>query len=234
VINFTLTEWYTNSMTSPHKKIRPFSQPRAYKKGANVFFQGEAPRRGVMVSDGIIRSYTITTSGEERTIAFFTKGDILPLSWLMGTTSNSLFYYEAVTDVRTLQFSREDFETHVLKDPEALLSMFHTLSTDHTAAMLRVNGLEQSRAEEKVAFTLYYLVFRYGTKPDNDSFHTIDIPLKHNLIAGLVGLSRESTTKILLNLQKQGVIKYSGSSYKVCKDTLENYIGEDAFRDVTL
>ncbi len=220
-------------MTSPSKKIRPYASPRAYKKGANIFFQGEAPRKGVMVSDGIIRSYTITTSGEERTIAFFIKDDILPLSWLMGTTSNSLFYYEAVTDVRTLQFSREDFEAQVLKDPEALLSMFHTLSTDHTAAMLRTNGLAQSRAEEKVAFTLYYLVFRYGIK-DDDVFHTINIPLKHSLIAGLVGLSRESATKILLKLQKQGIIKYSGTQYKVCKDMLENYIGEDAFRDVTL
>lgn len=221
-------------MQSPTEKIKPYSQIRAYKKGANVFFQGEAPRRGVMVSDGIIRSYSITTSGEERTIAFFTKNDILPLSWLMGTTSNSLFYYEAVSDVRTLQFSREDFTKHVLNDPVTLLTMFDTLSRDHTAAMLRINGLEQSRAEEKIAFTLYYLVFRYGSVHKGESHHTIDIPLRHATIAGLVGLSRESTTKILGHLQKQGIIDYKGTTYKVDKARLENHIGEDAFRDVSI
>ena len=221
-------------MSTLVQNLKPYSQIRSFKKGANIFFQGEVPRKGVMVSDGIIRSYTITTSGEERTIAFFIRNDILPLSWLMGTTSTSLFYYEALTDVRTLHFSREDFESHVLDEPTVVKSMFKTLSEDHTAAMLRINGLEQSRAEDKVAFTLYYLMFRYGTKSDKETMHTIQIPLKHNLIAGLVGLSRENTTKILVSLQKKLVIEYAGTTYKVDREKLENHIGEDSFKEVIL
>ncbi len=219
-------------MQSPTDRIKPYAQLRAFKKGANIFFQGEAPRRGVMVADGVVRSYTITTSGEERTIAFFTKDDILPLSWLMETTTTSLFYYEAVSDVRTFQFTRDDFKEHVLGNQETLMALFSTLSRDHTAAMLRINGLEQSRAEEKVAFTLYYLVFRYGAKIGNDTLHTIGITLRHATIASLVGLSRESTTKILGNLQKQGIIDYKSGTYRVNKELLEGHIGEDAFRDV--
>lgn len=187
-----------------------------------------------MVADGVVRSYTITTSGDEKTVAFYTRDDILPLSWLMGTTTNSLFYYEAVSDVRTLHFSREDFQTQVLGDPQALLSLFDTLSRDHTAAMLHINGLAQSRAEEKVAFTLYYLVFRYGAPAAESRFQIINIPLRHAMIAGLVGLSRESITKILGKLQKQGIIAYSGDTYRVDKTALETHIGEDAFRDVAL
>lgn len=221
-------------MQSASEKIKPYSQIRAYKKGANIFFQGEAPRRGVMITDGIIRSYSITSSGEERTIAFFTKDDILPLSWLMQTTTTSLFYYEAVSDVRTIQFTREDFTKYVLNTPDSLKLLFDTLTKDHTAAMLRVNGLAQSRAEDKVAFTLYYLLFRYGDKPANDAFHTIKIPLRHTIIAGLVGLSRESTTKILGSLQRQEIIDYQHGIYRVHKERLELHIGEDAFRDVTL
>jgi len=221
-------------MQSPTEKIKPYSQLKAYKKGANIFFQGEAPRKGVMVADGVVRSYSITTSGEERTIAFFTKDDILPLSWLMESTTTSLFYYEAVSDVRTFQFSRDDFKKQILEDKTALLAMFNTLSKDHTAAMLRINGLEQSRAEEKVAFTLYYLVFRYGKLSSTSALHEINIQLRHATIAGLVGLSRESTTKILGKLQKQNIIAYKKGIYSVNKTLLENYIGEDSFRDVTL
>ena len=220
-------------MQSPTDKIKPFAQPKAFKKGANIFFQGEVPRKGVMVSDGVVRSYTITTSGEERTIAFFTRDDILPLSWLMETTTTSLFYYEAVSDVRILQFNREDFQKQILGDKDALFAMFQTLSKDHTAAMLRINGLEQSRAEEKVAFTLYYLVFRYGKPSPISGLHDINITLRHATIAGLVGLSRESTTKILVKLQKLDIISYKKGIYSVNKMLLENHIGEDAFRDVT-
>lgn len=221
-------------MPSASEEIRQHATPRSYKKGANIFFQGEAPRRGAMISDGIVRSYAITTSGEERTVAFYTKDDIMPLSWLMGATTTSLFYYEAVTDVRLLQFTHEDFSTYVLRNHSALTSLFETMSKDHTAAMLRINGLAQSRAEDKVAFTLYYLVFRYGTTTQGTTMQTIGIPLRHTMIAGLVGLSRESTTKILGKLQKKGIIAYEGSQYQVDKEALENHIGEDAFRDVTL
>lgn len=225
---------YTNSMQSPSVRIKPFSQLKAYKKGANIFFQGEVPRRGVMVADGVIRAYTIATSGEERTISFFTKDDILPISWLMETTSTSLFYYEAVSDVRTLQFTKEDFKDQILMDKDALLGMFDTLSRDYTAAMLRINGLEQSRAEEKVAFTLYYLVFRYGKVATATGLYEIGITLRHSTIASLVGLSRESTTKILGKLQKLSIISYEKGTYCVDKTLLENHIGEDTFRDVTL
>lgn len=220
-------------MHTPSEKIKPYSQLKAYKKGANIFFQGEAPRRGVMVSDGVVRAYTIATSGEERTISFFTKNDILPMSWLMETTSTSLFYYEAVSDVRTLQFTREDFQERILHDKEALLSMFDTLSRDYTASMLRINGLEQSRAEDKVAFTLYYLVFRYGVITKKADVYEIDMTLRHSTIASLVGLSRESTTKILGKLQKLNIIHYQRGTYSVNKALLENHIGEDTFRDVT-
>lgn len=221
-------------MPSPTEKIKPYSQIKAYKRGANIFFQGEVPRRGVMVSDGIIRSYTITSSGDERTVAFFSRNDLLPLSWLMGTTTTSLFYYEAVSDVRTLQFAREDFQAQVLGDKDTLFEMFETITKDQTAAMLRINGLTQSRAEDKVAFTLYYLLFSYGVQEQGETFHTIKLPLRHTTIAGLVGLSRESTTKILGHLQKLGIINYANGTYTVHKEKLESHIGEDAFRDVVL
>lgn len=221
-------------MESPTEKIRPYSHLQAYKKGTTIFFQGESPRKGAMVASGVVRSYAIASSGEEKTIAFFTKDDILPLSWLMGTTRASLFHYEAVSDVHLLQFSRDDFKTYILDDQKALLALFNTLTKDHTAAMLRINGLEQSRAEDKIAFTLYYLVFRYGTKEPEDSLHTIGITLRHATIAGLVGLSRESTTKILGHLQRDGIVFYSQGKYRVNKTLLEQYIGEDVFRDIVL
>lgn len=221
-------------MKSPAERLKPYSHARAYQKGESIFFQGEAPHYGVMITRGFVRSYSITTSGEERTIAFFAEGDILPLSWLLGTTAHSLFYYQAVSDIQTLQFTKDDFQSHVLDDKDALLSLFHTLGRDHTAAMLRINGLEQSHAEDKVAFTLYYLAFRYGKQLPGDAMHTIEMTLRHATIAGLVGLSRERTTKILVHLHKLGIISYKNGIYRVYKDRLENRIGEGVFHDVQL
>ena len=214
-------------------QLRSVAHQRAYKAGTNILFQGEVPRRGMLLTDGVVRAYTIASSGEERTISFYTRGDIIPISWLLDQVPTALFYYEALTDVRLLQFSKPEFEQLVIQDPEALASLFRDIARDYSAAMLRINGLEQSRADEKIAFTLYFLVFRYGKQLEG-SHYKIDLQLRHAVIASLVGLSRESTTKVLRKLQAKHIISYSRGIYTIDKEKLESYIGEDSFRDLEI
>lgn len=206
---------------------------RTYKKGANLLFQGEIPRRGFVVASGAVRAYTISSSGEEQTVGFYTEGDIAPLSWLMDDTTNTLFYYEALSDVRAWLFTKDDFTSHVLEDKDALQALTRKLATDNVASLLRITGLAQSRADEKIAFILYYLLFRYGKLEKNDVY-LIELHLTHATLASLVGLSRESTTKILNSLQSKKVISYERATYSVNKKNLEKYLGEDSFRDLDL
>jgi len=215
------------------KQIKPHSTLRVFKKGSNVFFQGEVPRKAMIVRDGIIRAYTITSSGEERIVALYGKNDILPLSWVLGETSNTLFYYDALTESRVLAVSKTDFDEVVNSSPEMLRILLSFVGNSYTAMLLRITGLEQSRAIEKIGFTLYYLLFRYGieTKP---GVFTIDIKMSQNVIASLVGLTRESTTKNLKLLKEKQVISYTSSTYTINKQRLESFLGEDSFRDLSL
>lgn len=215
------------------QRLRPVSLPRLVKKGSNILFQGEIPRKAYIVREGVVRAYTITSSGEERIVAFYSKGDILPLSWLFGETSNSLFYYDAVSDVRLLTVAKDDFLNVVMNDTAILGSMMTFLSNQYTALLLRITGLEQSRAVEKIGFTLYYLLFRYGIEK-SPGIHAVNIKLSQLMIANLVGLTRESTTKNLKLLKDKGVIDYDHSTYTINKAKLENFLGEDSFRDLSI
>lgn len=225
---------YTEREMTPHIEIiRANGVPWSYKASATLFHQGELPRHGLLLTKGAVRAYTIASSGEERTIGFFTAGDLLPIAWLLDQVDISLFHYVALSEVRALHFSKEDFKRTILSDPVALKSLFTNLSRDYSAAMLRINGLGQSRADEKIAFTLYYLVFRYGTLL-SDGRHEIKLRLPHTVIASMVGLSRESTTKTLRSLQRKGIISYSRGVYIVNKSSLEHYVGEDIYQSLEL
>lgn len=215
------------------EKLRPTSQIRLFKKGSAILFQGEIPRKAFIIRDGVVRAYTVKTSGEESTIALFTKDDIFPLSWLLDTTSNSLFYFEAVSDVRVMSVSKEDFNKIVLKSTEKLTEMLRYVNEQYTSMLVRITGLSQSRAIEKISFTFYYLLFRYGIKSPGD-MHQINLKLNHLMIANLTGLTRESTTTNLKVLKEKGVIAYTRSSFSVNKKKLENFIGEDGFRELNL
>lgn len=206
---------------------------RRIKKGGNVLFQGEIPRSVMIVRDGVVRAYTITSSGEERIVSLFSKGDIIPLAWALGEAPNSLFYYDALSEVRVLTIPKQKFQDTVMNNPELLRSMIKFVTTELTALLFRITGLGQSRAIEKIGYTLYYLLFRYGIPKPNGRY-AIDIKMSQTVIAALVGLTRESTTKNLKLLKDKGIISYSNSTYTINKTRLESFLGEDAFRDLNL
>lgn len=213
--------------------LKDYSTVRRIKKGGNVLFQGEIPRSVMIVRDGVIRAYTITSSGEERIVSLFSKGDIIPLGWALGTAPNALFYYDALVDARVLTVPKQVFLDTVMREPEILKSMLGFVTNEYTALLFRITGLGQSRAIEKIGYTLYYLLYRYGVEKANGRF-AITVKMSQNVIAALVGLTRESTTKNLKILKDKGIIAYHNSTYTINKHKLEKFLGEDAFRDLSL
>lgn len=213
--------------------LKPHGTFRTITKDGNVLFQGEVPRSVMIVRSGVVRAYTITSGGEERTVSLHGEGDILPLSWVLGTTSNSLFYYEAVTDCRLFQVPKTLFNEYLLEKPERMQAMLRQTATIYTSLLLRITGLEQSRAVEKIGFTLYYLLFTRGTETKPGIF-TIDVRLSHALFGSLVGLTRESTAKNMKQLRDKGIIDYASFTYTVDKAKLEAFLGEDGFRDLAI
>lgn len=214
-------------------ELKPSGTFRTVQKGGNVLFQGEIPRSVMIIRSGVIRAYTITSSGEERTVALHGDGDIIPLTWVLGTTNNSLFYYEAVTDCRIFQVSRASFNEYLQAKPQRMQAMLQRTATIYASSLLRITGLEQSRAIEKIGFTLYYLLFTRGKETEPGVFK-IDVRLSHALFGSLVGLTRESTAKNMKQLRDKGIIDYASFTYTVNKAKLEAFLGEDGFRDLAV
>ncbi len=212
-------------------ELKPLGTFKTIAKGGNVLFQGEIPRSVMVVRSGVIRAYTITSGGEERTVSLHGDGDVLPLTWALGVTSNSLFYYEAVTDCRVFQVPKAAFNAYLTGNPERLKTMLQYTVGLYTSLLLRITGLEQSRAAEKIGFTLYYLVLTRGKEIKPGVFR-IDVRLSHALFGSLVGLTRESTAKNMKILRDKNIINSSSFTYTVNKAKLEAFLGEDGFRDL--
>lgn len=206
---------------------------RLFKKGSTLLFQGEIPQKALIILDGFVKAYSINSAGEEMVVSFFSKGDVIPLPWLFGTTTNTLFYYDTITDVRLLTVSKDDFHTQIKSNPQYLSDMLTFQNKQYTSLLLRITGLEQSRSVEKVAYTLYYLMFCYGVEKTPDAYF-VDMKLSQSTVANLVGITRESATRNLVLLKKKGIITYQNSKYTIYKKKLENYIGEDSFRELSL
>jgi CRP-like cAMP-binding protein len=210
--------------------IQPYTSTRFVKKGTILLYQSEVPRHALIVKKGLVRAYTITNSGEERTVALHGEDDIFPLSWIFGETPSTLFYYEAMTDSEILAAPKAELVHAVMTNPEVMSSILLFTMNEYTSLLLRITALEQSSAAEKIALTLYYLIFRHGEeiKPGE---YAINIKMTQSMIASLVGLTRESTAVNLKLLKKKGIVNYSNFSYTVNKPNLERFVGEDSFKN---
>lgn len=214
-------------------EIERIATKRSFKKHSILLYQGEAPRVAYVLKTGAIKAYTINAAGEEQIATFHAGDDIFPGPWIFGKTSVTLYYYEALTDCEVLTIQRERLLELLGSKPEFLMGALDYYATNYTAMLMRVTALEQSRAREKIMFTLYYLLFRYGKRVRPDVY-TIDLALTHSVIASLVGLTRETTTTELSKLKTQGVMQYSTRTYTVDKKKLERLLGEDSFTDLVI
>lgn len=215
------------------ESVEPYATARFIKKRAVLFYQGEIPRSAQIVRSGLVKAYSITTSGEERIVALFPAGSMFPLPWIFSETINTLFYYEAVVDTEIISVPRGDLWKVLDNDPKLLATVLRVVVTEYTALMLHITALEQSRAAEKIGFILYYLTLHYGTQVQPDIF-TIHLKLTHPMIASLTGLTRESVVINLRMLRRKGIIQFHHFTYEINKPMLEKFLGEDSFKDLSL
>ncbi|MBC7764587.1 Crp/Fnr family transcriptional regulator [Microbacteriaceae bacterium] len=214
-------------------QIRAVGTPTLYRKGASLFFQGEVPRYALIILDGVAKAYTISREGDETIVHLYGKGSILPMAWISDQAPTALFNYEAVNDIRAIKIKRDDFKEIINSDSKAMADYLEYLGHNQASMLLRITGLAQSRATEKICYTLYFLLFRYGIERDPGKY-VIDLKITQSMLAALIGQTRESTAKNLKLLKKAGVVDYTSSTYLVDKSRLESYLGEDAFRDMML
>lgn len=214
-------------------EIERIATRRSFKKHSILLYQGEAPRVAYMLTGGAVKAYTINAAGEEQIATFHSNNDVFPSPWIFGRTSVTLYYYEALSDCEALAVDREQLLRIFSAKPEYTAAALDYFATNYTGLLMRITALEQSRAREKIMFTLYYLLFRYGkeVKPDR---YIIDLTLTHSVIASLVGLTRETTTTELSKLKQQQVLEYTTRTYTVDKKKLERLLGEDSFSDVVI
>lgn len=211
--------------------LRDNGQLRTYRKGAMILLQGEIPREVYIVLDGLVRAYTISSNGEERYVGLYGKGDVFPLSFAIGEANSALFYYESVSDSRILAADKASFDNVLATNHQAAQDLLAHVGKEYTTLMLRLTALAQARTIEKLAYSFYFLLFRYGIEREKGWF-IIDMKLTQTMLGSLIGQTREGTARNLKTLVEKGLVRYKGSQYAVQRDKLIAFLGEDAFRDI--
>lgn len=204
---------------------------RSYNAGSTILYQGEVPRSVVLIKRGYAKSFNISSDGSEQIVNFHVPGEVIPMGWLFGKASVSIYFVETLTDSTLLMLPREMTLEYIYSKPEVMKAMLDSTVSSYTASLLHICALEQAKASQKILYTLYFLARKFGSV-NHREMTDIKIELTHQDIASLVGLTRETTATELNKLKKSGILSYRNKKYQINTNALIEAMGEESFLSV--
>jgi len=193
-----------------------------FEKGQTVLLKDEVPNGTYVIESGIIKTYTINETGEERIVSIDTKGEDIPVGFTIGLVDRSQYFYEAYTKCTVRVVPCDDYLKHLGENHDSLYKRHIRLTKILLTNLKRIEALEQSNASEKVARTLLYMADTLGSTFPNKTIRKLSITQQE--IANSLGLTRETAGIVLKKLELKQLLEHSRNTYVLYIERLHRYI----------
>jgi CRP-like cAMP-binding protein len=176
---------------------------RQFKKKAVVYAPAEAGQTVLVLAKGRVKIYDLTLEGRETILAFVEQGELFgELAALDGQPRRE--FAEAVEDSEVLAIPGEDFMALLESRADLALSVTKLVGLRRQRIETRLRNILFLPSRPRLVRALIELVEAHGERRGTQ--HAIRFPLSHQDIAGLIGVSRETVTLTLGQLQAEGLI----------------------------
>lgn len=204
--------------------VKKFPTKR-FKKGATILLKEETPEVVYGIRSGFVKGYDIDASGGEQLVWLGAKGDFFPIVWALSLSHNVQYFFSAFTDVVLHTIDRKELLDFLHNNHSALFEITKRLAARLADASRHLNATEKAKAEDKVIHSLYFLSLRFGSLNQSDSNEReVALPLTHQDIGSLLGLTRETVTTTLKRLKDQGYIDYDKDRFVIYQKQLETLL----------
>ncbi len=189
---------------------------RLYPKDTTIYFPGEATNALFIVKKGLVKLSHIDDVGEETIIRIFAPGDVFGEIFL--GVKRQLFASTALTDSEITVIPRQVFENLLTKIPQIGVNFISLLSRRLAEAEARIGEFSHTWAHERLERVLLNLSKVHGRETRRG--RQIDIHLTHQLLADIIGASRETVSRHLKRLEELGALMREGRRLTINHKTL--------------
>ena len=193
-------------------QIEKTARERVYPRGATVFVSGQEADGLYIIYTGRVKVVMLYPDGREKTLAIFREGETLGEVTLYGSELRSATV-ETLETTTFLVISRESFQSLLMNMPRLCVEVIELLSKRLRRANRHIEELTFLNARSRVICALIYLAEEHGRKKGQEV--QIAFSLTHAELAKLVGVSRETVTKVLIELQDKKMIDVRRGKIKI-------------------
>lgn len=195
-------------------RIHEKTTNRFYRKGVVIFFEGDHGEGFYYVKTGKVKILKMTDDGREHIIKILGAGDLFAEVLLF---NNRPYPATAVAaeDAAIGVIKNSDLEKLVLSNNLLALELIKALSQRLLYAQQKIKNLALNDVMARTAEVLLRLGREQG-RADGNSIE-IMLDLSRQDLASLVGTTRETVTRTLTSLKKDGVIDFAGHRVTLLK-----------------
>ncbi|MDJ1156641.1 helix-turn-helix domain-containing protein [Chelatococcus sp. SYSU_G07232] len=180
---------------------------RTFARDAELYAEGDRPTYFYKVVTGAFRTYKVLTDGRRQVGAFYLPGDLFGQE----AGEERRFSAEAVADATAIAYPRRDLEALVLRGAPLAHRVVWATLRDHERAQEHMLVLGRKTTRERVATFLLDMASR---APGNE----IDLPMLRCDIADYLGLTVETVSRTLKELEREAIIALPASRHVVLRN----------------
>jgi CRP/FNR family cyclic AMP-dependent transcriptional regulator len=189
-------------------KLFENGRTKLYPKNQLIQYQGDPLSHIHVIKKGFAKAYTILDSGDTRTILILGSGDIFPLAFsasLEWENYQIRYFYQTLSECEIITLPSDVMKEHIEANKRTMGIYMNYLAASNQAVMRQLEVMKNKKAIDKVAMLLPYLVAKTG-KRIRPNVYQLQLKLSHQELADLSGVTRETTTTLVKELEKAGVI----------------------------
>ncbi|MEI6577548.1 MAG: Crp/Fnr family transcriptional regulator [Bacteroidota bacterium] len=170
-----------------------------FKKGDILIHEGSLNSNIIYLKSGLVKEYVKTTDNKEQILQIVKKYSYLGLQSLFGDRVNH-YSYAALENITVCYIDMSAFNKLILENGAFAYQILISISRDSLNNFHRFMSQSHKKTFGKVADSILY--FSKIIYESNE----FELPFTRQELADLIGISRESATRVLLKLNDDGVI----------------------------
>lgn len=175
------------------------------EKNPHVFF----------IEKGYVRLFFECEHGEDIMIHIFKEYSYFPMALILAGQKN-IFTFEALSTVQVRVAPREAVLSFLKHEPDVLYELATRLSSGLMYLSETMCQMFFVSAQRRIINFLSIYARRFGIE-NGEMWVTIPFVLRHKEIADSIGLTRETVTREMKKLEKEGKVKKKGHFYSILK-----------------
>jgi CRP/FNR family cyclic AMP-dependent transcriptional regulator len=204
-------------------RIAAYARSLRKARGEFIYLPGDAADLVYILRQGRVKLSVLSGSGKEAAIDIIRPGEIFGEFALVDEAVRSNMT-QALDDVSMWVFGKRDFTHLLLTRPQLAMSYIRLVGDRRRRMEKKLSDITSKAVSARVCELLHELAL--GVSELETAARDYLVPLMHHDIASLIGASRQTTTSVLNDLERRGIIELGRGWVRVknLKD-LQTYAG---------